>query len=395
MKNSAIEVVKSKVKIVVKGKNVNRFLLKLNRNKISLLKIEKKSKEEVYVLIYFKDYEKVLEMNTIYKISIIEYGGWIEEKQKFKKNNILIIVLIFAVFILFFLSRIIFEIEIVTNDNNMKERLLQDLDTYNLSKYKFRKNYKELEAIKEKILENYKNEIEWIEIERIGTKYRIKYEPRIIKENKEAYEYRNLIASKNAIIIEVESSAGQVIRRQNDYVKKGETIVSGNIYLNDELKDTVSAKGKVYGEVWYEVEVFYPFGYYEQIKTGNTKNIYVFQFINWRIELFNFNPFSDIIKKEDTIISERALPIKFFKEKQIEVKTISSIQTLEEASLKAIDLAISKIEKRLDEKEEILKYKVIDRKIESNGVTLNIFFSVCEDITDYEKIVPIEDKENE
>lgn len=395
MKNSAIEVVKSKVKIVVKGKNVNRFLLKLNRNKISLLKIEKKSKEEVYVLIYFKDYEKVLEMNTIYKISIIEYGGWIEEKQKFKKNNILIIVLIFAVFILFVLSRIIFEIEIVTNDNNMKERLLQDLDTYNLSKYKFRKNYKELEAIKEKILENYKNEIEWIEIERIGTKYRIKYEPRIIKENKEAYEYRNLIASKNAIIIEVESSAGQVIRRQNDYVKKGETIVSGNIYLNDELKDTVSAKGKVYGEVWYEVEVFYPFGYYEQIKTGNTKNIYVFQFINWRIELFNFNPFSDIIKKEDTIISERALPIKFFKEKQIEVKTISSIQTLEEASLKAIDLAISKIEKRLDEKEEILKYKVIDRKIESNGVTLNIFFSVCEDITDYEKIVPIEDKENE
>lgn len=395
MKNSAIEVVKSKVKIVVKGRNVNRFLLKLNRNKISLLKIEKKSKEEVYVLIYFKDYEKVLEMNTIYKISIIEYGGWIEEKQKFKKNNILIIVLIFAVFILFVLSRIIFEIEIVTNDNNMKERLLQDLDTYNLSKYKFRKNYKELEAIKEKILENYKNEIEWIEIERIGTKYRIKYEPRIIKENKEAYEYRNLIASKNAIIIEVESSAGQVIRRQNDYVKKGETIVSGNIYLNDELKDTVSAKGKVYGEVWYEVEVFYPFGYYEQIKTGNTKNIYVFQFINWRIELFNFNPFSDIIKKENTIISERALPIKFFKEKQIEVKTISSIQTLEEASLKAIDLAISKIEKRLDEKEEILKYKVIDRKIESNGVTLNIFFSVCEDITDYEKIVPIEDKENE
>lgn len=395
MKNGTIEAIKSKVKIVVKGKNVNRYLLKLNKNKVPVLFVEKKNKEEAYLLIFFKDYERVLELNTIYKISIIEYGGWIEEKIKLKRNSILISIITLSLLCLFVLSKMIFHVEIVTNDTAMKKKLLKELSNYNITKFQFRKNYKKIEEIKEKILEKYKNEIEWLEIDRIGTKYIVKYEPRIIEDNKNEYEYRNLVASKNAIIIEVSSSTGQVIRRQNDYVKKGEVIVSGYIYLNENVKDIVSAKGTVYGEVWYEVEVFYPFGYYEQIKTGNIKNIYVFSFLSWRLELFNFNPFHDTIREENIIIRDKATPIKFFKEKQIEVNTISSIQTLEEASLKAIDLAVSKIEKQLDEKEKILKYKVIDRKIESNGVTLNIFFSVCENITDYEKIVPIEEIENE
>jgi similar to stage IV sporulation protein len=360
-----------------------------------VLKIDKNSNEEVYILVYFKDYERILELNTIYKISIVEYGGWIDEKRKFKKNSILIFIIILSLLILFVLSKMIFTVEIVTNNQTMKNKLLWELANYDISKFHFQKSYKKIEEIKERILEDYKDEIEWIEIERIGTKYRIRFEPRILEKDNAENEFRNLVARKNAIIIEVESSKGQVIRRQNDYVKKGEVIVSGYIYLNDEIKDIVSASGKVYGEVWYEVEVFYPFGYYEQIKTGNIKNIYVFQFLNWRVEFFNFNPFYDTIKKEKILIADRVLPIKFFKEKQMEVNTTSSIYTLEEASLKAIDLAVSKIEKQLGDKEEILKYKVIDRKIESNGVILNIFFSVCEDITDYEKIFPIEDEENE
>ena len=58
----------SKVKIVVKGKNVNRFLFKMYKKKISILNIEKKNSNEMNVCIYFKDYEKVVKLNTIYEI---------------------------------------------------------------------------------------------------------------------------------------------------------------------------------------------------------------------------------------------------------------------------------------------------------------------------------------
>jgi Putative stage IV sporulation protein YqfD. len=395
MKNNTIEAIKSKIKIVVKGKSANRYILKLHKNKIPLLKVDKVSKEEIYILIYFSDYERILELNTIYKISIIEYGGWISEKKKLHKNSILISSVFICLIILIILSRMIFRIEIITNDNNMKKILLSELEKYNISKFHFQKNYKIISQIKDQIIRDYKDEIEWLEIEKIGTKYIVRYEPRIIEEPIVNNEYRNLVAKKNAVIVEVKSSEGQVIKRPNEYVKKGDVIVSGYIYLNEEIKDIVSANGTVYGEVWYEVEVFYPFGYYEQIKTGNIKNVYVFQFLNWRIEMFNFNKFHDIIREHKMIIEDNALPIKFFKEKQIEVNIISSIQTLEEASIKAIDLALSKINKQLNEDEEIIKYKVIDRKIESNGVTLNIFFSVCEDITDYERIILLEEEKNE
>jgi len=47
----------------------------------------------------------------------------------------------------------------------------------------------------------------------------------------------------------VESSNGQIIRGQNDYVKKGDIIISGYISLNGSVKETVSSLGNVYGSM--------------------------------------------------------------------------------------------------------------------------------------------------
>jgi len=386
MKNKTIEIVKSKIKILVRGKNTNRFIFKLYRHRIPLLSIEKKSKDEMSIIIYFQDYEKVLKLNTIYEIGIIEYGGWIREKKRINKNKVFIICLVSAMLFLFALSKMIFNVEIITNDNAMKEKLLDELNEYKISKFHFQKGYKKIEEIKEKILSDYEEEIEWLEIEKIGTSYIVRYEPRIIQKEKEEAKYRHLVAKKNAVILEVLSSRGQVIRRQNDYVRKGDIIVSGYISLYNQIKETVSAKGTVYGEVWYEVEVFYPFGYYEQTKTGKVRNVYSIQFIDKRIELFNFNPFTDKIITERILLQEYAIPIKLSKEYQEEVNTISSIYTLEEASLRAVDLAIIKIENMLKDNEKIIKYRVMEQTIEQNGVTLKVFFSVYEDITDYLEI---------
>lgn len=161
------------------------------------------------------------------------------------------------------------------------------------------------------------------------------------------------------------------------------------------MKKTVSATGTVYGEVWYEVDVFYPFGYYEETKTGRKKEVYVIEFLSHRIELFNFHPFYDKIINSSTILEKRGFPIRFTKEKQEEVNIISSIETVEEATLKAVDLANKKIESKLNEEEYVLKYKIINREIENNGVRLKVFFSVYEDITDYLEIAPYVEEKDE
>ena len=386
MKNSSIDKIKSKVRIAIKGKNVNRFLLRIHRNKISILNVNRASKDEAYILIYFKDYEKVLELNTIYEIFIVSYGGWEKNKREYNKNSLLILGIILGVLFVFFLSKLIFKVEVITNDTKMREKLLYELSRYDIKQFKFQKSYNKIQKIKEEILKKYQNDIEWIEIELVGTKYIIRYEPRILNEKTEKSNYRHIVASKNAIVYSVVSSRGQILKYKNDYVKEGDIIVSGEIKLNDETKKIVSAEGEVYGEVWYEVEVFYPFGYYEQKKTGNTKNVYAVKFLSWKIELFNFNKFYDKIIKEEVIIKNKVLPLSFVKEKQIEVETKSSINTIDEAYDNAISLAKQKINNKLKDNEHIIKYKLLNKNIENNGVRIKMFFSICENITEYREI---------
>ena len=68
------------------------------------------------------------------------------------------------------------------------------------------------------------------------------------------------------------------------YLKKGDIIVSGYIYLNDSIKETVSADGTVMGECWYTVTITYPFKYYEEKKTGNNNNSIVIRLLKKEIE---------------------------------------------------------------------------------------------------------------
>lgn len=384
--DTGLEQFKSKVQIAIKGKNVKRFLFKLYKNRINILNVKKINNNEMYIWIYFKDYDKLVKLNTIYEVFIVDYGGMIKSKRLLNKNKFILFFVITSLIFLFIISKLIFDVEVITNDSKMKDKLLYELSLYDLKKYKFQKNYNEIQIIKDKILDKYRDEIEWLEIELIGTNYIVKYEPRIMNDSTNNLKLRHIVARRDAVIYSVTSSKGQILKNKNDYVKKGDIIVSGNIFLNEEVKDTVSAKGTVLGEVWYEVDVFYPFAYYEQRKTGKEKDVYVINFLNRRLELFNFKPFYDKISKDKVIIKHEILPFKLIKERHIEVNTISSIKTEELVYLDAVSLAVSKIENKLNQGEFIKIYKVINKKLNDKGIELRIFFSVVEDITEYVEI---------
>ena len=50
----------------------------------------------------------------------------------------------------------------------------------------------------------------------------------------------------------------EILKKINDYVNKGDVIISGLIMKKDEIKDFVEAHGSVYGETWYNVKVILP-----------------------------------------------------------------------------------------------------------------------------------------
>ncbi len=384
MKNNLLYILKSKIIIKVSGKNTFNFIKKLKNNNIDLLNIKYK-KDYILITIYKDDYDNLLKLKTIYDIDIVEYKGLIKIKKSIINNYILLLFCIISITLIYILSNIIFSIDVITNDSKMKLLLISELKKYNIKKYSFKKNYKYKEFVKSKIINKYRDTIEWIEIENIGTKYIIKYEPRIKSNIENNNEARNIIAKKDAVITKIMVRDGEIIKSVNTYVKKGEVIVQGKIFLNESLKEIISATGTIYGEVWYKVSIKYPLKYYENIETGKKNNILSIVFLNKRYNINSKYKTSNI--KDNIIMKNNIFPIYISLSKEYEVNIIDESNNSKEAIDKAISKSIDKINSNLSSDEYIENYKVLSKNIYKDYVELDIFFTVIENITEYEKIV--------
>ena len=166
----------SKISLNIKGKNINRFIKKLNNNKIEILSLKYKSKDEADIIIYKKDYSKLLKIKSIYEITELEIFGLIKIKKNLKLSKHIIIITFISFLIFLMFTNVIFKVEVIHSNKDIRELLLKELDREGIKKYTFKKTYKEIENIKEKILNKYPNDIEWLEIEENGTKYTVRVE---------------------------------------------------------------------------------------------------------------------------------------------------------------------------------------------------------------------------
>lgn len=385
MKNYLQNILINKVILKIIGNNKERIIKRIKNNNIEILKL-KHIDNGIIIKIYKKDLEKLLSIKTIYEIEIINYSGLFSLKTKLLDSKFIIISILICLMIIYFLSNLIFSIDIITNDISIKIKIEEELNINGISKYKFKKSYNDLQQIKNNILSKYRNELEWIEIEVIGTKYIVRFEPRIKSEIESNNIYRNIVASKNAIITDMYVTNGQIVKSKNTYVKKGEIIVSGYIYLNQNIKDTVSSNGKIYGECWYNVSITYPFKYYEEKETGQNKNVIVIKIFNKEIELFNLNKYKYKRVKNITLLKNNLLPIELVYQKQKEISVIDENNNEKNAIKKAVEYSKQKLEKSLAEDEYISNYKVLNKEVFNDSVKLNIFFSVIENITEYQNI---------
>lgn len=385
MKNNFFLFFKSKIKINIKGRKIERFIKRLADNKINIYNMEMINRNEANIVILKNDYLKVLNIKSIYEFNIVGGSGMIKIRKTLKLNSLILVFLVIGIVILQILSRMIFSIEVVHTDKSIRNKMLSELENYGLKIHAFKKSYDEVQKIKEQILTNHKDDIEWLEIENIGTKYIVRLEERKIKNNEESNEKRHVIASKNAIIKKIEAENGEIVKEINSYVNAGDIIISGNITLNEQVKNTVSASGHVYGEVWYKVKVDYPLAYSEKHETGNSQKRLVFNFLNKSYEL-GFKKYKDKNVSSKTLLKHIFLPISLTYDTQREVIAIDEVYTIEQAIKKAEERAYAEINSKLNDKEKILSSKNLKVDVNDSKIELEMFFTVYEDITEYQKI---------
>ena len=365
------------VLINVKGRNIENFIYKLHNKKIDILKIKYLNRSEIDIEVYYKDINLICDIKGIYEIKIKKYKGIKRIKDMIKFHKFFIISIFIGVIILYILTNIIYDIEIIYSGFKLKESLSYELEKYGITKYSFSKNYDSLEDIKNKILIDMKDELEWLTIEKKGTKYIITLEPRKINIDEEDNTIYNIVAKKDGIIKKIDVSSGEIVKNVNDYVKKGDIIVSSNIMLYDNLKKKVSAKGNIYGEVWYKVHIEYPLNYYEEKETGKKKTIYNIKFMDRYIGIKGFKN----KKIEDIpIIKSDIIPISINKQIQREIEIINYKMGYIEALKKAHLEAKKKIESRLGENEYIIDEKDLKYEPKDSKIVLDIFYTVYESI---------------
>ena len=385
MKNKIFFKAKSKMKLNIKGKNIERFLKRIITNHIEILKVEQINRTEINIVIYKADYEKILELKTIYDVTLVDVYGIIKIREVISIYKFIITGCILGICLLVFLSNIIFNVEVIHTDSEVRKFLMTELENYGLKKYSFKKSFQDIQSIKNQILEKYKDKIEWLEIEESGTTYIIKLQLRILPDIEENHQNQNVIATKSAVLKKVTAENGQIVKETNSYVNPGDVVIASEIYLNGELKNKVRAKGTIYGEVWYKVSVEYPYIYSEIVETGNKKEAYVLKILNQEIE-FSFHKYQEKKLEEKIILNHFLLPFSFVKQSQREIKTISSVLTEEEAIDKAILEANLKMKEKLKEDEEIIDYQILKTSVKEDKVVLEIFFTVYENITGYQVV---------
>ena len=367
-------------KITIKGKDVKRFLKSLYKKGISFINIVIFD-NDVTCKVDLNNYKKIMNVKTSYQIEVKKIYGFIYLKKLIKCNLFFIIFLNIGFFYLFFLSHIIFKINIIHDDKNIVSIINNELNNLNIKKYSFIKSYDYIKKAKDTIINNNKDKIEWIEIEKNGCSYNVRLEKRVVNKEQTKYPVRHLIAKRSGIIKKIEAHDGEIVKKINDYVKKGDIIISGEIHKSEDIKDNVSATGEVYAEVWYKVKVSIPFNYYEEKYTGRSLNTFKILFLSNEYNLFN-RDFENKKTINNVLFSDfyNMFSINCSKDKEIII--LDEINTLANEN-DAIILARDKIINQLDSNEYIISQKKLKTTINNSTINVEVFFKVYKNISSY------------
>lgn len=362
-----------KIWLGCKCDNYYKFLNELKNLKIYVYNISYK-KSYIKLEILESDYKKIKSNLWKYKFKKIKDTGIYDFLAILKKHYIFLLTILLGLIVFFLCQNIIIDIDIIHENKEIRELVSEQLKNYGVKVISFKKKYSELNEIRHKILDEYPEYLDWIEIETHGMKYVVKIEERIIKNDDADQSECNVYAKESGIVKNIKLLKGVSAVHIGDYVKEGDLLISSQIIHNETLKNTVCAKGEIRAEKWYQVAVDIPLKYQENIYSGKVKYNFVFEHENYtkrilksRVNLYE----SETIKLIDLF------GYKLFLERQKEITKEDRIYQEDETINAALQKAIDNINLKLDKDEYIIDKKVL--KNSNNNSTIEVVIFIVTD----------------
>ena len=365
----------NKVRIVV-NENNNKFLNYLIYNKIYYDSLNKYN--EYFVLdVSYDDY---LYIRRRYKCHIVKYYGKKNIVNIYENNKYVLLSLIISFMLLFLLCNTIFDIKINSDDKDIVNIINDSLKDNGIDVYKRKISFDKLNSIKNKILEDNKDTLEWIEIREKGCIYYIDVTPRVKSNNNvDNASPSDIVAEKDGVIKHIVVHRGSKVIDNGDYVKKGDVLISGNIIKNENVIDKVHSEGVIYAETWKTVNISIPFKRIDYVYK-KTINHYYLDIFGHEFTISGKYDSDNTINKKSIVLDKPYLFFKLYKEEKKIYDYNEVILNVEEAYNEALNRSANIINKKLSNDEYIISKKVLKKEVKRSKINLEVFFKVYEKI---------------
>ena len=236
--------------------------------------------------------ENFNDFKIVSKIGVINFFELLINKP------ITLISLFLSIFLFINLASRVYKIELNGDYPYIESYLKEELKNEGINIYGYNIKEENINAIENKLKEKFNDELESLEIYKRGAKIVVNYKKRR-KINDLIYNKGSLYATKDGVIKSFDISKGNKQVKINDFVKKGDLLVSDMITNNNEENINIGTRGSVFALTYYFVEVSLSNPLNEEI--GN----YVSLLDMARKEVYrNINSDAEYIEKESIIIQD-------------------------------------------------------------------------------------------
>lgn len=273
--------------IKMSGEYTERLLNQAAIKGIYLWDVRRINSQTLTAKIGVKDFFRLcrLSRKTRSRIRILQRAGFSFLCRKLIRRKMLIVGGILFIFALYFLSSLIWSIEILAEDPNIKAAVEEDLEIWGIRAGKL-KHQIDRQLFADRILDKY-DDVAWAQIYFKGSRIVVEIIEKNLPPEIEDSSPCDIVASKDGIIEKIIPFGGEVLVKPGDTVSRGDVLIGGRTLVVTGKDDKgepiqksslVAARGIITARVWYQRAVKVPLIKEESVPTGVKRTQFIFRF---------------------------------------------------------------------------------------------------------------------
>jgi len=393
MKNLWTKKLTGHLTVQISGNGTERFINKLVREGLIIWNVKRLASGDVTFQMFISDVKELRKAVRYQRVKVrfIKRGGFPIFLNKMRRNVGLIAGGFIAILIVLILSNMIWNIDIEGATPEVEYKISNELQKLGVKKGQLLFLIDDPETIQQKITKKIE-EITWIGVELKGTTFHFKVVEKERPEEPAPTSPRNLVAKKEAIIVDYFIEKGKPMISINDYVKPGQILVQGDIG-KEGSPNFVPAKGVVYGKIWYETKSEVKLNSEVQVLSGEETVKKGIKLWGLSIPIWGFS--NDNYENKEIEQSEKplkflkwTLPISFTTTTIREMEVQQKTYTRDEARELALKLAKQNLLEVIPNDAKIINENIRHETIENGKLKVIVIYEVIENIVKAIPIIP-------